>query len=131
TASAEYTLAQMLFFSQRTADRQGAQVEHAWPTVWTDHWITLLGTGLRGRTITVVGYGSIGREIARLANAFGMRVLAIKANPNVTVDRGYSPPGLGDPEGIIPARIAPISELNELFAESDYDVLTLPTTPAT
>jgi phosphoglycerate dehydrogenase-like enzyme len=131
TAIAEYTLAQMLLFSQRVADRQRAQVERAWPAVWSEPWLSLLGTRLRDRTLTVVGYGSIGREIARLASAFGMRVLAVKANPTVKGDRGYSPPGLGDPEGRIPSRIAPISELSELLRESDYAVLTLPSTPAT
>jgi phosphoglycerate dehydrogenase-like enzyme len=131
TAIAEYTLAQILFVAQRISGRQQAQVDRAWPDAWTAGWLALLGTGLRNRTLTVVGYGSIGREIARLAHAFGMRVLAVKANPTVRGDRGYAPPGLGDPEGTIPARIAPISELNELFAASDVAVLTLPYTPLT
>ncbi|SRR6266567_2755598 len=131
TAIAEYTLAQMLHFSQRLAARQRAQVDSAWPGVWTERWLSLLGTALRGRTLTVVGYGSIGREVARLASAFGMRVLAVKANPTLKADRGFSPPGLGDPDGRIPVRIAPISELSELFRQSDYAVLTLPSTPST
>jgi phosphoglycerate dehydrogenase-like enzyme len=131
TAIAEYVLAQIVFFSQRVAERRRAQVDRAWPGVWTEHWISLLGSRLRGRTLTVVGYGTIGREIARLAHAFGMRVLAVKANPAVRADRGYSPPGLGDPDGTIPSRIAPLSDLADLFRETDYAVLTLPFTPAT
>ena len=128
---AEYTVSQMLFFSQKTAARERAQLETAWPSAWTDGWLALLGSSLRGRTITVVGYGSIGREIARLAHAFGMRVLAVKADPSVKSDRGYAPAGLGDPEGTIPERIVRTSELGQLFAESDFAVLTLPYTPAT
>jgi phosphoglycerate dehydrogenase-like enzyme len=131
TAIAEYTLSQMLFFSQRTAARERSQLDAAWPTVWTDTWLGLLGASLRGKTVTIVGYGSIGREIARLASAFGMRVLAVKADPTRKTDRGYTPPGLGDPDGRIPERIARTSELRELFAESDFAVLTLPHTPAT
>jgi phosphoglycerate dehydrogenase-like enzyme len=127
----EFTIAQMLFFSQRVADRQQAQADRAWPDAWTAAWFSLLGNRLRGRTVTVVGYGSIGREIARLANAFGMRVLAVKANPTQRFDIGYAPPGIGDPDGSIPARIAPILELPKLFSESDFAVLTLPSTPAT
>jgi len=42
----------------------------------------------------------------------------LKANPMVKNDRGYSPPGLGDPEGRIPARIAPISELSEILDQT-------------
>src|SRR5436190_1433431 len=91
----------------------------------------LLGVSLRGRTVTVVGYGSIGREVARIASAFGMRVLAIKARPTVKKDPGFSLPGLGDPEGSIPARTGVLADVTEFFAESDYAVLTLPATPAT
>ncbi len=131
TAIAEYTLSQMLFFSQNTAARQGSQREGAWPAVWTDEWLALLGSSLRGKTVTIVGYGSIGREVARLAQAFGMRVLAVKADPTAKVDRGYTPAGLGDVDGTIPARIAGTGQLGELFAESDFAVLTLPYTPLT
>ena len=34
----------------------------------------MLGSGLAGKTLGIVGYGRIGREVARLAEAFGMRV---------------------------------------------------------
>lgn len=131
TAIAEYTLSQMLFFAQKTAARQRTQLEGAWPPAWTDAWVALLGTSLRGRTITIVGYGSIGREVARLAHAFGLRVLAVKADPAAKADRGYTPPGLGDPDASIPERIAATTQLAELFAESDFAVLALPFTPAT
>lgn len=131
TSIAEYTVSQMLFFSQRTAARERAQLDRAWPSAWTDTWLALLGSSLRGRTITIVGYGSIGREIARLARAFGMRVLAVKADPTAKADRGYTPPGVGDPDGTIPERIVRTSALSELFAESDFAVLALPYTPAT
>ena len=131
TSIAEYTISQMLFFSQQTAARERGQLDRAWPSAWTDGWIALLGSSLRGRTITIVGYGSIGREIARLARAFGMRVLAVKADPSAKSDRGYTPAGLGDPDGTIPERIARTSELAQLFAESDFAALALPFTPAT
>ena len=35
-----------------------------------------LGRGLKGRTIGIVGLGKLGQQVARFANAFGMRVLA-------------------------------------------------------
>ena len=39
-------------------------------------WQTTLGTGLRGRTLGVFGYGNIGRQVAQIGRAFGMDILA-------------------------------------------------------
>lgn len=36
---------------------------------------------LTGKTIGLVGYGNIARKVAKIANAFGMRVLAYRRNP--------------------------------------------------
>jgi phosphoglycerate dehydrogenase-like enzyme len=128
---AEYVLASMLRSAQRVTERERAHADRAWPSAWTEPWLGLLGSSLRGKTLTVVGYGSIGREIARLAHAFGMRVLAVKADPASKVDRGYSPPGLGDPDGSIPERFAATRDLKDLFAQSDFVALVLPFTPST
>jgi D-3-phosphoglycerate dehydrogenase len=38
-------------------------------------WQGNVGTGLRGRTLGVYGYGRIGRQVAGFGKAFGMRVL--------------------------------------------------------
>jgi D-3-phosphoglycerate dehydrogenase len=40
------------------------------------HWQTALGTTLRGRTLGILGYGSIGRLVAGFGRAFGMQALA-------------------------------------------------------
>lgn len=39
------------------------------------HWQSTVGTGLRGRTLGIVGYGTIGRQVAGFGRAFGMRVV--------------------------------------------------------
>jgi D-3-phosphoglycerate dehydrogenase len=39
-------------------------------------WQATIGTGLRGRTLGIFGYGTIGRQVAGFGRAFGMRVLA-------------------------------------------------------
>jgi D-3-phosphoglycerate dehydrogenase len=40
------------------------------------HWQSTLGTGLRGRTLGIWGYGKIGSLVAGYGRAFGMNVLA-------------------------------------------------------
>ncbi len=89
------------------------------------------GRRLRGRTAAIIGYGSVGREVARLLDAFGVRVLALKSDPSRRVDQGWREPGTGDPEGVIPARIVGPESLGDIVSEADLVVLTLPSTART
>ena len=54
----------------------------------------------------MLGYGSIGRQIARVAKGLGMRVLASTASPKDSAeskrDGGFVAPGTGDDEGSVP-----------------------------
>ena len=87
---------------------------------------------LRGQTIGIVGYGSIGRELARLAAGFGMHVIAVKRDPTTMADDGgFTMPGTGDPTGAIPVSVHPPEELAAVVAGCDVVVSTLPGTPAT
>ncbi|MEJ2538456.1 MAG: D-2-hydroxyacid dehydrogenase [Gemmatimonadota bacterium] len=45
------------------------------------HWERYAGTDLAGRTVLVVGMGSIGQEVGRVARGLGMSVLGIKRRP--------------------------------------------------
>lgn len=44
-------------------------------TPWSFHLGFLLGSGLQGKTLGIVGFGQIGRAVARRAEAFGMTVV--------------------------------------------------------
>ena len=70
---------------------------------------------LYGRTFGVCGYGSIGRQAARIARAFGMRVLAYTR----TVRPDYAADGVT------------FTDLDALLAGSDVVSLHCPATPAT
>jgi len=72
---------------------------------------------INGRLLLIVGYGSIGRELAKRARAFELRVWG--------VTRG----GRGDRTHA--ERILPVSELEEALPEADYVVLSAPETPET
>lgn len=86
---------------------------------------------LRGRTIGIVGYGAIGREVGRLAQTFGMRVLALKKDPDTHHTSAYSFPGQGDPYGIIPSAWYGPGQLREMVQLCDYLVLAMPLTEET
>ena len=86
---------------------------------------------LRGSTVGIVGYGSVGREIARLCQAFGASVLATKRDLKHLADDGYSPEGLGDPESEIPDRIYPPQALRSMVSQCDFVIVTLPLTQET
>jgi phosphoglycerate dehydrogenase-like enzyme len=48
------------------------------------HWQRFAGTDLRGQTLVIVGVGRVGREIARVAKVFGMRVAGVKRSTSGT-----------------------------------------------
>ncbi len=125
----EYVLWATLFAFGRTPARLAEQANHRW--AMGDARLPFAGRRLRGRTAAIVGYGSIGRECARLLDAFGMRILALKADPTSQVDRGWREPGTGDPEGRIPERLVGPDGLADIATAADVVVLTAPLTPRT
>lgn len=125
---AEYVFGSMLAFARRFHLTFPLQQKHEWPT---GRWSTLRGTELRDATIGIIGYGSIGREIGRLAKAFGMRVLASKRNPAKRDDAGYRIPGAGDARMDHVDEVFGPDELERMVSACDYVVVALPLTPET
>ena len=72
---------------------------------------------LQEATALIVGVGGIGAEAARLASAFGMRVIGTDAR------RKSAPPGVAELHGP--------DELDDLLPQADFVILTVPHTPAT
>lgn len=105
--------------------RQGGQ----WPSN-RERFPLFLPEELRGKTIGIVGYGSIGRQVARLAAAFGMRVLAMQRGSDHR-DHGFQFPEIGDPEGTLPDRYYTPDQLHTILSESDIVVIAVPLTPQT
>ncbi|KAF2270633.1 hypothetical protein CC78DRAFT_528386 [Lojkania enalia] len=60
-----------------------------------------------GQRVGILGYGSIGRQVARVSQAMGSDVIAYTASPRKTPesrrDKGFIVPGTGDPDGNIPS----------------------------
>jgi phosphoglycerate dehydrogenase-like enzyme len=118
---AEYVSAAILSASQKVDQRRAVQHRGRWP----DSEVEYEAHGVRGRTVVIVGYGTTGREVARLASAHGMRVLAVKARPELRADTSFRVPDTGDPDGSIPERIVGLGELVAVAREADYLALTL------
>jgi phosphoglycerate dehydrogenase-like enzyme len=109
---ASAALALMLALAHRLVERNAAF--HAGR--WQDGRFALIGAGLSDRTLGVIGFGSIGRELVRLVRPFGMRVLV--TTPRLTRGEELE-------HGV--ARVA----LETLLEESDFVVVACPLTPET
>ncbi len=72
TPTSEFTWS-LILASMRSIDREAASLK-------AGGWQTGLGSNLRGKTLGVVGLGNIGREVARIGAAFGMKVIAWSQN---------------------------------------------------
>ncbi len=125
---AEYTLMMMLALGHRLPEMTALQAKSEWVR---NRWEKLIPVELRGSTVGIVGYGSIGREIARLVQPFGAKVLAAKRNVMQPADSGYTQEGLGDPEGALFHRLYPIQAVGSMVKECDFVVVCLPLTPST
>jgi phosphoglycerate dehydrogenase-like enzyme len=79
---------------------------------WTLGRFAPLGTGLTGRTLGVIGYGRIGREVAHLLAPWQMRVLVTQRTPVVEDGVRHTP-------------------LETLLAEADVIVVACPLTAET
>jgi phosphoglycerate dehydrogenase-like enzyme len=108
---AEYVLMMILAVIRRLPQLLELQRERTWQP--------LAAREMRDVTIGVVGLGSIGRAVARLALGFGARVVAVRRAD------GAEPP---DPDLAGIDRLLSPDELPELLAESDFTVLALPLT---
>ena len=126
---AEYVFAQLLALGRRLPTQLEWQRKGAFPPD-QERWPLFVSDELWGRTIGIVGYGSIGRQVARIARAFGMRVLGMQRGSDHR-DRGFVVPGSGDPEGVLPERYFPPDRLREMLAESDVVLLAVPLTDRT
>ena len=125
---AQYVLTQILAWAHRTPNWFKYQKLGKWPQ---NRWDKFVPDELHGRTLGIVGYGSIGREIARLAKTFGMKILVSKRDARHPEDMGYTILGGGDPHGEMPKRIYPAEATRSMLAECDYVVIALPLTEKT
>src|SRR6266851_626922 len=107
---AEHTLALMLAMARHIPQANASTRAGKWEKK------KFMGNELRGKTLGIVGLGSIGREVVKRARAFEMRVIA--HDPYVTSAIAHD---LG----------VELLDLPKLYAASDYITLHVAATPET
>ena len=113
---AEHTMGMILALSRNFPDTVRFQDAAKWAQ--QDLWDKPQHlTEVNGSLLLIVGYGSIGRELAKRAQAFGMRVWGITRS------------GKGDKTHA--EKILPASQLHEALSHADYVVVAAPDTPET
>ncbi len=107
----EFVIAAVLYFAKDLRRMNRSQAAEAWDPFDVEE--------ISGRTLGILGYGSIGRAVALRAKAMGMRVIALRRTPDST------PPDASVDE------MLPLHRKLELVAACDYLVVTAPLTPET
>jgi len=125
---AEHALMLLLAFRWKLPRMLHFQRRAEWPH---NRWEKFTGPELRGSTLGIVGYGAVGRELARQAQGLGVRVLAVNSSGERSHYTGYSLPGTGDAAARIPEEIYATDRLPEMLPRCDYVVLLTPLTPET
>jgi D-2-hydroxyacid dehydrogenase (NADP+) len=113
---AEHTVGLMIALARHFPDSVRYQDRARWSQIEVSSQPGPL-TELSGQLLLIVGYGSIGREIARRARAFDMRVWGVTRS------------GKGDATHI--EKILPIAQLEDALPHADYIVLSAPDTQET
>jgi len=108
---ADFVLMAILWFAKDGFHMVRDQAAH--------RWVRYCGRDVRGAAVGIVGFGTIGREVAKVCRAMGMRVIATKRTVG---------PGDHDPDA---DQLVPLGELASLLGVSDYVVLAIPQTPQT
>jgi phosphoglycerate dehydrogenase-like enzyme len=110
TPISEYVLGTMLLFAKQSLRSFRSMQEHKY------HRFT--PQLLRGSTVGIIALGHIGKQVARLAKAFGMRVLAVDELRGTKITRNVD-------------KMLPVSHLQKMLADSDFVVSCVPLTPKT
>jgi len=135
---AEHTLMLLLALNRSLPAYVAAQRRHRWlHDAVSDAGRDIAPRELYGLTLLLVGYGHIGRGVAHLAKAFGMRVVAVApsfkegavlrvAGVTAFVDEPATPM-----QHLEPDRMEPLDRLHALLGEADAVVVCAPLTPET
>jgi phosphoglycerate dehydrogenase-like enzyme len=125
---AEHVLEMILALGHRLPEAMRLKEQGTWPV---DRGERFLAQELNQSTVGIIGFGSIGREVARLVSAFGAEVLACKFEVKKPTDPGYVLEGTGDRQGDFVQRLYPVQALSSMLKECDFAIVSVPLTKET
>jgi phosphoglycerate dehydrogenase-like enzyme len=125
---AEFALMAILCLGRRVLVMMQDKEEKIWAEDRIERFMPI---ELRGSTVGIVGYGSVGREVARLCHSFGANIVATKRDLKILEDEGYILEGLGDPKAEIVERLYPPQAIASMASLCDFLVITAPLTKET
>ncbi len=128
TQVAEHILMMLLALGHHLPEALELQRKATWPK---DRWERFSPRELRGATVGIVGYGSIGRQLARMLYALGAQVFATKRDVMHPQDEDYIPAGFGDRNGDYVHRLYPAEALCSMAKMIDFLVVSTPLSAAT
>jgi phosphoglycerate dehydrogenase-like enzyme len=111
TVIPEFVMAQILALAKN--------IPHLMELKRQKQWERYLPIALKDKTLGILGMGNIGAEVARLAKAFGMKVIASRRSVKKETHTRYV-------DSLLPASAMP-----RILAESDFVVVALPLTKDT
>ncbi len=126
---AEYAMMAVLELAHRMPRIQQHRNDRTWPTN-ADRLATLTPRQLPGATIGIIGYGRIGREIARIASVFGMTAIGLSRTGRPAVAEAKFDTGrrAADQD---PTEVLPMDRLDDVMRRSDILVVVVPLTELT
>ena len=109
---AEHVIALMFALARKIPQSVVMQQNKVWGQgeIWREVWHP---GEIAGATLGLIGVGSIGGRVAKMASALGMRVIAVREH----VEKGT-------PEGV--SKVYAPSAIDEMLKQSDYVVLAAP-----
>lgn len=124
----EFIITSMLTLSHQIAEILTYHTKKEWDV---KRWRQFKTAELRGSKVGIVGYGSIGREVARLLQPFDVQIMASKSDAMNPADTGYTIEGKGDPDGNLFNRLYPPQAIRLMLKDCDFIIVTLPLTEKT
>lgn len=120
---AEHAMAMLLAMARHLPSSMRYQQRHEWAQeqLWKE---SPRFRSLDGAVLGLLGVGAIGREIARRALAFGMRICAVREHPERGLDFLDSPASVN-------VELRGFNQVDAVVEDADYLVLAAPVTPKT